>query len=67
MSVVGDGRFILPGWDFNAQYPDYNRFIPRGTTVATGDREAIKQALTPCIHSLQRKISRCTLQLEDTN
>jgi len=30
----------------NAQYPDYNRLIPQGTTVAIGDRETIKQALT---------------------
>lgn len=30
----------------NAQYPDYNRLMARGTVTATGDREAIKQALT---------------------
>jgi DNA polymerase III subunit beta len=30
----------------NAQYPDYNRLMTRGTLTAIGDREAIKQALT---------------------
>lgn len=47
-----DGRFRVVTSDFifttkliNAQYPDYNRLIPRGTTIAFGDREAIKQAL----------------------
>lgn len=30
----------------NAQYPNYNRLITRGTLEAIGDREAIKQALT---------------------
>lgn len=50
---IGDSRFRVVTSDYiftskliNAQYPDYNRLIPRGTTVAVGDREAIKQALT---------------------
>jgi DNA polymerase-3 subunit beta len=49
---LGDSRFRLVTSDFiftskliNAQYPDYNRLIPRGNTVAVGDREAIKHAL----------------------
>ena len=50
---IGDTRFRIVTTDYtftskliNAQYPDYNRLIPRGTTIAVGDREAIKQALT---------------------
>lgn len=50
---IGDNRFCVMTKDFifttkliNAQYPDYNRLIPKGQTVAIGDREAIKQALT---------------------
>lgn len=39
-------EFIFTTKLINAQYPDYNRLIPRATTVATGEREAIKQALT---------------------
>lgn len=38
--------YIFTSKVINAQYPDYNRLIPRGTTVATGDRETIKQVLT---------------------
>lgn len=50
---IGDSRFRLTTPDYiftskliNAQYPDYNRLIPRGTTIAVGERESIKQALT---------------------
>ncbi len=39
-------EFIFTTKLINAQYPDYNRLIPRGTTAAIGEREAIKQALT---------------------
>jgi DNA polymerase-3 subunit beta len=38
--------FIFTSKLINAQYPDYNRLIPRGTIIATGEREAIKRALT---------------------
>lgn len=50
---IAENRFrvVTPDYIFtskliNAQYPDYNRLIPKGTAVATGDRETIKQALT---------------------
>ena len=50
---IAESRFQVTTSDFiftseliNAQYPDYNRLIPQGTTVAEGEREAIKQALT---------------------
>ena len=50
--AVGDGRLRVSTPDFtftskliNTQYPDYNKLIPKGTEVATGDREAIRQAL----------------------
>ncbi len=49
---IGDSRFRVTSPDYiftskliNAQYPDYNRLIPKGTTVAIGEREVIKQAL----------------------
>lgn len=50
---IGDSRLRVNTGDFtfttkliNAQYPDYNRLIPRGSLTATGEREIIKQALT---------------------
>lgn len=50
---IGENRFKLDasGYAFttkliNAQYPDYNRLIPRGTLTAQGERDVIKQALT---------------------
>lgn len=50
---IGDGRFRIETPDFiftskliNAQYPDYNRLIPKGKANAVAERETIKQALT---------------------
>lgn len=50
---IGDSRFRVQTQDFiftskliNAQYPDYNRLIPKSGVVATGEREQIKDALT---------------------
>jgi len=50
---IGENRFRVVTSDYiftskliNAQYPDYNRLIPKGTAVAIGDRESIRQALT---------------------
>jgi DNA polymerase-3 subunit beta len=50
---IGDSRVrvITPDYIFtskliNAQYPDYNRLVPKGQMVAIGDRESIRQALT---------------------
>jgi DNA polymerase III subunit beta len=50
---IGEHRFRITSHDFiftttliNARYPDYNRLVPQATTIATGDREQIKQALT---------------------
>lgn len=49
---IGEGRFRLMTNDYtftskliNAQYPDYNRLIPRGTTTAIVEKDAMKQAL----------------------
>ncbi|TAK72349.1 MAG: DNA polymerase III subunit beta [Gammaproteobacteria bacterium] len=49
---IGESRFRVMSSDYiftskliNAQYPDYNRLIPKGTMSAVGDREVIKQAL----------------------
>ena len=49
---IGENRFRIDAADFiftskliNAQYPDYNRLIPKGDMVAIGDPESIRQAL----------------------
>lgn len=69
---IADGRIRVVTSDFiftskliNAQYPDYNRLIPRGTTVATGDREAIKQALTRASILSNEKFRGVRFQLDD--
>lgn len=68
---IGDSRFRLLATDYiftskliNAQYPDYNRLIPRGTTSAIGDREAIKQALTRASILSNEKFRGVRFQLE---
>lgn len=68
---VGDNRiqfitneFIFTTKLINAQYPDYNRLIPRGTTIATGEREAIKQALTRAAILSNEKFRGVRFQLE---
>lgn len=48
----------------NAQYPDYNRLVTRGTLTATGDREAIKQALTRAAILSNEKFRGIRFQLE---
>lgn len=68
---IGDSRFRVVTPDFiftskliNAQYPDYNRLIPRGTTIAVADREAIKQALTRASILSNEKFRGVRFQLE---
>lgn len=68
---IGDSRFRVANNEFifttkliNAQYPDYNRLIPRGTTVAMGDREMLKQALTRASILSNEKIRGIRVQLE---
>lgn len=68
---IGDSRFRIVTSDFiftskliNAQYPDYNRLIPRGTTTATGEREVIKQALTRASILSNEKFRGVRFQLE---
>ncbi len=68
---VGDNRAQFVTADFifttkliNAQYPDYNRLIPKGTITATGDREAIKQALTRASILSNEKFRGVRFQLE---
>lgn len=70
---IGEGRIRVTTSDFiftskliNAQYPDYDRLIPRGTTVAMGDREAIKQALTRASILSNEKFRGVRFQLEDS-
>jgi len=47
-----------------AQYPDYNRLMVRGSLTATGDREAIKQALTRTAILSNEKFRGVRFQLE---
>lgn len=68
---IGDSRFRIVTSDYiftskliNAQYPDYNRLIPRGTTIAVGDRESIKQALTRASILSNEKFRGVRFQLE---
>lgn len=68
---IGDSRFRASTTDYiftskliNAQYPDYNRLIPKGTTVAIGDREAIKQALVRASILSNEKFRGARFQLE---
>lgn len=68
---IGDSRFRTVTSDYifttkliNAQYPDYNKLIPRGTTTATGDREVIKQALVRAAILSNEKFRGVRFQLE---
>lgn len=68
---LADARFRMVTNDFiftskliNAQYPDYTRLIPRGTTVALGDRDAIKQALTRASILCNEKFRGVRFQIE---
>lgn len=70
---IGDTRFKVVNPDYiftskliNAQYPDYNRLIPRGSEIAIGERDAIKQALTRASILSNEKFRGVRLQL-DTN
>jgi DNA polymerase-3 subunit beta len=69
---IGDSRIRIVTSDFiftskliNAQYPDYNRLIPRGTHFAIGEREMIKQALTRASILSNEKFRGVRFQLED--
>lgn len=62
-------RVISPDYIFtskliNAQYPDYQRLIPKGSLSAAGDREAIKQALTRASILSNEKFRGVRFQLE---
>jgi DNA polymerase-3 subunit beta len=68
---VGDhrARFVTSDVIFstkliNAQYPDYQRLIPKGNITATGDRESIKQALTRASILSNEKFRGVRFQLE---
>lgn len=68
---IGESRFRIDASDFifttkliNAQYPDYNRLIPRGSLTATGEREVIKQALTRASILSNEKFRGVRFQLE---
>ncbi|MFZ2315300.1 MAG: DNA polymerase III subunit beta [Gammaproteobacteria bacterium] len=71
---IGESRFriVTPEFIFtskliNAQYPDYNRLIPKGsTTSATGERESIKQALTRASILSNEKFRGVRFQFEDS-
>ena len=68
---IGDNRFRIITTDYiftskiiNAQYPDYNRLIPKGTSIAIGDREEIKQALVRASILSNEKFRGVRFQLE---
>jgi DNA polymerase-3 subunit beta len=68
---IGEGRFRLTSPDYiftskliNAQYPDYNRLIPRGTTTAVIEKEAMKQALMRASILSNEKFRGVRFQLE---
>lgn len=68
---VGESRVRISTPDFifttkliNAQYPDYNRLIPRGSQTAMGEREVIKQALTRASILSNEKFRGVRFQLE---
>src|SRR3990167_540970 len=68
---IADGRLCVTTSDYifttkliNAQYTDYSRLIPRGTLIATGDREVIKQALTRASILSNEKYRGVRFQLE---
>ncbi|OGT41413.1 MAG: DNA polymerase III subunit beta [Gammaproteobacteria bacterium RIFCSPHIGHO2_12_FULL_37_34] len=68
---ISDGRLRITTSDYtfttkliHAQYPDYNRLIPRGTLIAMGDREIIKQALTRASILSNEKYRGVRFQLE---
>lgn len=68
---IGDSRFRVATADYiftskliNAQYPDYNRLIPQGASLALGDREMIKQALTRASILSNEKFRGVRFQLE---
>lgn len=68
---IGEQRFKVETPDFiftskliNAQYPDYNRLIPRGDSIAVGEREMIKHALTRASILSNEKFRGVRFQLE---
>ncbi|OGT58838.1 MAG: DNA polymerase III subunit beta [Gammaproteobacteria bacterium RIFCSPHIGHO2_12_FULL_42_10] len=68
---AGESRFQIVTDDYifttkliNAQYPDYRRLIPAGTTVAVAERDAIKQALTRASILSHEKFRGVRFQLE---
>lgn len=68
---IGDGRFQVATKDYifttkliNAQYPDYTRLIPAGTTVAVAERDSIKHALTRTSILSNEKFRGVRFQLE---
>lgn len=61
---IATSEFIFTSKLINAQYPDYNRLIPRGVTIATGEREAIKQALMRASILSNEKFRGVRFQLE---
>lgn len=70
---LSDNRICISTADYvftskliNAQYPDYNRLIPKGNLIATGDRDSIKQALTRASILSNEKFRGVRFQLESS-
>ncbi|HLB41686.1 MAG TPA: DNA polymerase III subunit beta, partial [Gammaproteobacteria bacterium] len=71
MMCISEGRLRIATSEYvfttkliNAQYPDYNRLIPRGTLIAMGDREVLKHALTRVSILSNEKYRGVRFQLE---
>jgi DNA polymerase-3 subunit beta len=69
---IGDSRFRVVTSDYiftskliNAQYPNYNRLIPKGTQIAVGDRESIRQALIRASILSNEKFRAVRFQLDE--
>jgi DNA polymerase-3 subunit beta len=68
---MGENRLRITTTDYifttkliHAQYPDYNRLVPKGTLSAVSDRESIKQALTRASILSNEKFRGVRFQLE---
>lgn len=59
-------EFIFTTKLINAQYPDYSRLIPKGTLIATSDRDLIKHALTRASILSNEKFRGVRFQLESS-
>lgn len=63
---VVTSHFVFTSKLINANYPDYNRLIPKGNNSAIGERDLIKQALTRASILSNEKFRGVRFQLESS-